>query len=263
MICAITGSSGVLGTNFLKQFPNITFVKYKHDLAEKHKLKKWIKNNKFDYFLHFAAIVPVYEVNADYQHAKKINYDSVKIIVKELKKKKKKIWFFFSSTSHVYQFSKKKLKEHSIKEPINKYGKLKLMAEKYIIKNCSNTNIVYCIGRIFSFTHKTQNKKFFIPSVFLQKAKQINTLRDFIDIRDICSCIMLLMSKNKRGVFNIGSGIGVNLIKIISLIQNKKINIPVKPDNNLVADITKIKRLGWKKKYNIKDIIKEYKKKNL
>lgn len=261
MICAITGSNGVLGTNFIKQFPNITFVKYKYNLTEKLKLKKWIKNNNFDYFLHFAAIVPINEVNADYQYAKKINYNTVKIIIRELKKKKKKIWFFFSSTSHVYRFSKKKLKENSVKNPINKYGRLKLMAEKYIIKNCTNTNIIYCIGRIFSFTHKTQNKKFFIPSVFLQKAKQINTLRDFIDIRDICSCIMLLMSKKKKGIFNIGSGSGVNLIKIISLIQNKKINMSVPPKNNLVADITKVKRLGWKKKYNIQDIIKEYRKK--
>ena len=72
---------------------------------------------------------------------------------------------------------------------------------------------------------------------------------------------MLLMSKKKKGIFNIGSGSGVNLIKIISLIQNKKINMSVKPKNNLVADITKVKRLGWKKKYNIQDIIKEYRKK--
>jgi UDP-glucose 4-epimerase len=69
------------------------------------------------------------------------------------------------------------------------------------------------------------------------------------------------MSKKKKGIFNIGSGSGVNLIKIISLIQNKKINMSVKPKNNLVADITKVKRLGWKKKYNIQDIIKEYRKK--
>jgi len=260
MICAITGSNGVLGANFVKQFPNITFIRYKYDLAEKNKLKKWIKNNNFDYFLHFAAIVPIHKVDADYQYAKKINYESVKIIVKELEKKKKKIWFFFSSTSHVYRFSKKKLKENNVKKPINKYGKLKLMAEKYIIKNCTNSKLIHCIGRIFSFTHKDQNKNFFIPSAFLQKAKQINTLRDFIDIRDICFCIMLLMSKKESGVFNIGSGIGINLIKIISLIQNKKFKIIKKPTRNLVADISKIKKLGWKKKYDIHDIIKEYKK---
>lgn len=263
MICALTGSSGVLGTNFIEQFPNITFIKYKHDLTEKNKLKKWIKNNEFDFFLHFAAIVPVHQVNMHYQYAKKVNYESVKLIISELNKKKKKIWFFFSSTSHVYQPSNIKLKENSTKKPVNKYGKLKLMAEKYIIKNCKNTNLIYCIGRIFSFTHKLQNKKFFIPSAFLHKAKQVSTLRDFIDIKDICSCIMLLMSKKKRGIFNIGSGNGVNLIKIISLIQNKKINILTKAKNNFVADISKVKKLGWQKKYDIQDIIKEYRKKNL
>ena len=107
MICAITGSNGVLGTNFIKQFPNITFIKYKYDLTEKFKLKKWIKNNNFDYFLHFAAIVPINEVNADYQHAKKINYDTVKIIIRELKKKKKKFGFFFHLHLMYIDFLKK------------------------------------------------------------------------------------------------------------------------------------------------------------
>lgn len=260
MRCAITGSSGVLGANFIKQFPNITYLRYKYDISKINKLKKWIKTNEFDYFLHFAAIVPTHQVNKNYQYAKKINYDSVKTIIIELKKKKKNIWFFFSSTSHVYKFSKKNLKENSPTQPINKYGKLKLMAEKYIIKNCTNTKLIHCIGRIFSFTHKDQNKNFFIPSAFLQKAKEINTLRDFIDIRDICFCIMLLMSKKECGVFNIGSGIGINLIKIISLIQNKKFKILKKPTRNLVANISKIKKLGWKKKYDIYDILKEYKK---
>lgn len=262
MRCAITGYTGVLGRNFIKQYPNLKFIRYKDDLTKKNKLKNWIRKNKFNIFLHFAAVVPIHQVNTNYQYAKKINYDSVKIIINELKKKKKKIWFFFSSSSHVYKFSQKKLKENSLKKPINKYGKLKLMAEKYIIKNCSNTNLIYCIGRIFSFTHSLQNKKFFIPSAFLNNAKHVSTLRDFIDIRDICSCIMLLMLKNKKGVFNIGSGIGMNLIKIISLIHNKKINISQKPEKNLVANIDKIKKLGWKKKYSIHDILKEYKKKN-
>ena len=37
--------------------------------------------------------------------------------------------FFFSSTSHVYQYSKKKNKESSKLEPISRYGKTKLMGE--------------------------------------------------------------------------------------------------------------------------------------
>ena len=71
---------------------------------------------------------------------------------------------FFSSSSHVYNFSKKKLIEKSNCNPITYYGKLKLQAEKYLLKN--NKNLPICIARIFSFTHHKQNKQYFIPSIY-------------------------------------------------------------------------------------------------
>ena len=41
---------------------------------------------------------------------------------------------FFSSTSHVYSLTTKKIKEDYLTQPSTKYGKTKLIAEKYIIK---------------------------------------------------------------------------------------------------------------------------------
>ena len=46
----------------------------------------------------------------------------------------------------------------SIKNPISFYGKTKLMAEKYIIKNFKKKKIPFCIERIFSTTNKNQKK---------------------------------------------------------------------------------------------------------
>lgn len=260
IVCAITGHTGVLGSNFIKNNPDIRFIKFNKDLSKKNDIKKWIKKNSFDYFLHLGAVVPTYQVKKNYNYAKKVNYYSTINIINELKKKNKKIWFFYSSSSHVYGYSNKKLNERSKTNPVNQYGKLKLLSEKTIKIKLKNTKIKFCIGRIFSFTHYMQDKSFFIPSIFKHKANMVDTLRDFIDVRDICSLIRVLINKNKTGVFNIASGTKINLIKIFEIILKKKILYKLRPKNNIFADISKIKKLGWKPKYDIKDIIKDYKK---
>ena len=258
--CGITGHSGVLGSSFIKYNSAIRFIKFNKDLSKKNDIKKWIKDNSFDYFLHLGAVVPTYKVNKNYNYARKVNYISTINILNELKKQNKKIWFFYSSSSHVYGYSNNKLNERSKTNPINQYGKLKLLSENIIKKKLKNTKIKFCIGRIFSFTHPKQHKSFFIPSVFENKAKITSTLRDFIDIRDICQAIRILIDKKKIGVFNIASGSRINLTKISEIALKKKISYKSIPQNNIFADITKIKKLGWKPKYDIYDIIRNYKK---
>ena len=90
-----------------------------------------------------------------------------------------------------------------------------------------------------------------------------NTLRDFVDLRDICSAIRFLMKKKINGVFNIASGKKVNLLNIY-LMLNKNIRYnfkTTKKKNNILANINKIKNMGWYPKYNIFDILENFKKK--
>ena len=258
MKCAITGFKGNLGSEFIKIFPRIKFIKFDGDITNKKSLERWILNNDFDFFLHLAAIVPVKDVESNIKTANKVNYLATINIIKFLNKKNKPIWFFFSSSSHVYKYSNSRLKESSKKLPISKYGKLKLKAENGLKNNNKNSKIKLCIGRIFSFTHYKQKKSYFIPSVFSGKNMYANTIRDFIDIRDICSAIYFLMKNKKKGIYNIASGKKVNLNKIINLIQKKELNYQ-NPKNNIYADIKKLVNLGWKPKYNIKNILNEYK----
>ena len=247
----------------------LKFKKYFGDISNKKKITEWILCNNFDYLFHFAALVPVKEVKENYKLAKKTNYIAVKYIVDALKKKNKPIWFFFSSTSHVYGFSNKKFNEWSKKKPRNKYGKLKLLAEKYIESKLKKTNITFCIGRIFSYTHFRQSSNFFIPSIYNKEPnnknymKKINTLRDFVDIRDICNAIRFLMKKNSCGVYNIASGKIINLQKLFYLIKknSNKTYFKKSPINNIIANINKIKKIGWRPRFGIRDILRNFKNK--
>jgi nucleoside-diphosphate-sugar epimerase len=255
--CGITGHSGVLGSEFLKNI-HFNFIKFKGNITNRDQVNKWIKKNNFDLIIHFAAIVSVNKVNNNYSNANDVNYFGTKNLINSIVKNKKKLkWFFFSSTSHVYKFSRKKLKEKSLIKPISKYGITKYKAEQHISKILTKNKINYCIGRIFSFTNRKQSSSFLIPGIKQKLSKKnkvvkfqnLNHYRDFLSTKDICKAIFFLWKKRFCGTINIGSGKKIYLKDIVQLLAKKK-KIKLRFIDNvkstyLVANISKIKRLGW------------------
>ena len=267
--CGITGHTGVLGSEFIKKYNTVKFIKFYGDIANKKNVKNWLVKKNIDIIFHLAAIVPTQIVKKNPKKANKINYLGTKILIDELIKLKKIKWFFFSSTSHVYKFSQKRLDEKSRLKPSSLYGLTKLKAEKYIQKKLKKAKIPFCIGRIFSFTHKKQTADFVIPSI-IKKAKSKKKIvyfentehyRDFLSTGDICNAINILFKKKANGIFNIGSGKKVLISDIIKLIFKKYKKIYKISKNNkstwLIADINKIKKFKWKPKNNIISIVNE------
>ena len=266
--CGITGHTGILGRELLKKNNNLEFIKFKGDITKKKHIKKWLKNNPIDIIIHLAAIVPTKIVNKKFNYANKVNYIGTKLLVDEIIKYKKIKWLFYSSTSHVYKFSKNKISETSVIKPSSKYGLTKLKGEKYIKKKL-NKKISFCIGRIFSFTSINQIKDYIVPNIMSKvklKKKKIffkntNHLRDFLCISDICKAIKILTDKKSTGVYNIGSGNKVLISDIIKLIFTKyKKKYFIKntlKQTCLVANNSKIKRLNWRPTKNIEAIVKE------
>lgn len=269
--CGITGHSGILGKSIQKNL-NFKFIKFNGDITKLKEVEKWVSKNNFDYLIHLAAIVPTSIVEKDYFESKKVNYIGTKNLINSLIKFRKDIkLFFFSSTSHVYNSKSKfsKLSEKSLTKPYTKYGKTKLLAENYIKKKLKRAKIKYCIGRIFSFTHKNQDLSFVVPNLFkkIKKSKSknevlknLNHFRDFISIDDICMAIELIIKKEIAGVYNIGTGKKIQLSKIASFFAKKfKVRLKIISNKNptyLISNNKKLKRNGWRPK---KDFFKELK----
>lgn len=255
--CGITGHTGNLGTTFITKSKNIKFFKFSGNIANKKHVNEWIKNNNFQYIIHLAAIVPTRIVEQNYKLAKKVNFEGTKNIIDSIIKSNKKInWFFFASTSHVYNFSKNKIKETNKIKPISKYGKTKSFAENYIISNFKKKNINFCIGRIFSI-YNNKSKGFLISNlkkkILAKKDKiilsNLNHFRDFVTTEYISRVIIFLMNKKFNGTINIGSGKKTHLKKVAIRIANKckkKIEIidNSKP-TTMISDITKLKKIGF------------------
>jgi nucleoside-diphosphate-sugar epimerase len=269
-VVGITGGSGVLGKFFIEKYKNIfNFKMFQGDITNYKVLKRWYIESKPDYFLHFAAKVPVKFVEKNYKKSKKINVGGVSNIIKIIENDKNLLWFFLASTSHVYKKTNFPLSENSRTVPANKYGKTKLFAENKLKKIYKKKTI--CIGRIFSFTDKSQSKDFVIPSIFKKIKESRNkkfiineATRDFIHIDDICSAIYFLLRNNAKGIYNIGTGhISkiTDVIKFFSKRLKKKISIILKKNkvsDVLISNNNKIKSLGWYPKKSFLDILNDY-----
>ena len=172
-------------------------------------------------------------------------------VINGFKWTRKKRLLFFPSTSHVYKYSSKPIKENFSLKPTSFYGKTKLLAEKKIRENkCKYFQ--YCIVRIFSIFHKNQKKPFLYPSI-KNKLKRIkssnvyikgaNNVRDFSNADKITKIIFKIFEKKLTGVYNIGSGKGMTIKDFINKnIDEKKTIIDYKKPNSLIADIKKLKR---------------------
>ena len=133
----ITGGSGLLGNYFYNKYKKkYTIIKYPYRIEKFDKFKNWLKKNRsFDYFIHFAAITK----NESKKYKNILNLVNVKspITILNILKKQKIInlkYFLFISSSHVYGYSKKKIKESKKRVPRNIYGKTKKKVEDYILK---------------------------------------------------------------------------------------------------------------------------------
>ena len=87
--CGITGFNGNLGKTFLKINNKFKYIKFKGDIRKKKQLENWLNNNEFDLIIHFAALVPTFKVNNQYEKALDINYNGTKNLVDLILKKKK------------------------------------------------------------------------------------------------------------------------------------------------------------------------------
>jgi nucleoside-diphosphate-sugar epimerase len=264
--CGITGYKGVLGSEFIKSAP-FKFIKFKGDITNRGLVDRWIKSNKFDLIIHFAAIVPTNKVNNNYKKALDVNFNGTKNLIDSIVKNKINLnWFFFSSTSHVYSFSNKLISEKILPKPSSRYGYTKLKAENYIKKVLDQNVINYCIGRIFSFTHNKQSLEFLVPSIKnkiskiskIIELKNLNHYRDFLSVKDISKAIYFLWKKKFCGIVNIASGKKVYLkyiAKILNIKNKQLIFIDSNKKTNLVANISKIKKIGWKPSDTISKIL--------
>ena len=213
----LTGSTGYLGSSFLKQYKNkYSFEKFS---LLNQKLKD-INFDSIDIILHCAALVHQ-KVEHSYEKYHEINVD-YPIKLAKLAKQNGVKQFIFISTIAVYGEDIQKLDENTTSNPITPYGKSKLEAENQLLELNDDNFVVSIIrppmiygknapGNIDSLVKLVKK----LPVIPLGK---IDNKRSFISIQNLCYIIDEIITQKQNGVFLASDDEPLSTSKLIELI---------------------------------------------
>ena len=200
---------------------------------------------------------PVFDIDSNVISSLRLIEGMHKNFVKKL--------IFVSSGGVIYGENNSIISENSELRPISSYGISKYILEKNIDLLSQQLEIQSCILRIANAYGPGQHAKrnqgvINIWSDNIRNEKEINLIgtgeliRDFIHIDDVVSAFHKVLEKNVTGTFNIGTGVGTNLNRILNLLEEaigKKALIKYIPNrgfdvssNILLTDLFRNKT-GW------------------
>ncbi len=241
----------------------------KEDITSVFELKK------YDVVFHLAAFTDMKKANKDSKKVFDVNTYGTLNLLNACKGKVKK--FVYLNTLGVYGNTKHlPMNEEQLAVPTELYAASKLAGETFVLAFGSAYNMFNISVRSFNAYGPRQNENFVIPSIIKQcfkkkivKLGNLKSTRDFVFVEDIVDALILIAEKGKmNGIYNVGTGIETSigdLTKKIIKVTNKKINLKSiknkKRSINIdvkrsVADINKIRKLGWKPKTSLDEGLK-------
>jgi GDP-4-dehydro-6-deoxy-D-mannose reductase len=243
------------------------------DLSNKTQVLAAITKLKPDYIFHLASPLIRSDQLIDASLEKNLEADlfgSVNLLMaaSQLKKKPR---ILISGTAAVYKDSGSKLiKETFTLEPITAYGLSKLTQELVCRKLAESYQLPLIVTRTFLLIGPGQKPGFVVTDFAKQAAEiesgrqaavlktgNLETRRDFTDVRDAVQAYWVLMKKGKLGqVYNVCSGTSHSLKEAVRFFQNQsKREFRIKSEKKrwrrndlktVIGDNQKLKKLGWK-----------------
>jgi dTDP-4-dehydrorhamnose reductase len=130
----ITGSTGNLGKELVKVFPNTLAPTHKElDITDEKAVFEYVERNKPEAIIHCAALTGVRECEDSKETAWRINVEGTENLVKACEKAVKSCYFVYISTACVFYGDKGNYVETDTPHPKNFYSLTKLLGE-FIVK---------------------------------------------------------------------------------------------------------------------------------
>ncbi len=302
MVALITGITGMIGIHFANKMRSLGHIVYgiarsssasrmaaiqdpsviRCDMTDKLALDDIIKNLKPNIVIHMAAQAfnGLSWKLEDYTHY--VNNNSTLNLLQSCRRHcpEAKILLACSSAEYGdFEPSDCPLKENRMLKPITPYGITKVIAELLGYQYHNNFKMSIYLPRLFihvgtGHPPATAIQNFAMQLALISKGRatpemkvgNLETARDFIDVRDGVDAMLTLLEKGKPGdPVNICSGIAYRISDILTmLIEISGLEVRVIQDTDLfrpadepllLGDNSKITALGWKPQYSIRQTL--------
>ena len=281
----IIGGSGFVGTHMLAQSPSWSDTKIvgrEVDVRDKVALTNFILSFRPNYVVNLAAITTVAEAAASPKESYDISFYGTLNVLEVLHENNFKGTFLYVSSREVYghPFEEKlPLLEDSTLSPMSPYAVGKIAAEYLCLQWEKRSDFNIVIARPFTHIGPGQSDRFSVSSFSRQVAQimcdntapiievgNLDTTRDFTDVRDIVDAYWLLLKLNKKGIYNVCSGQEVSIRSVLKKIINisgREISVQIDPgrlrnaeQQRVVGSVQKLREAtGWVPKITLEDTL--------
>ena len=292
----VTGGAGFIGSAVIEKLQregheifvidNLSFGKrdfisvaddhfFHHDILDKTAMDIVFAKVKPETVVHLAAVHFIPYCNQHPYESSTINIQGTMNILDNCKKYNvAKV--FFASTAAVYPIYDEAVTEKHETGPLDIYGLSKLTGERLCNEFHLQTGTPTIVCRFFNAFGPNETNPHLIPEIQQQingGARKINLgnltpKRDFIHTSDMANAVFTLLNTVNKGIdtFNLGRGIEYSVTEIVDAFSRQieePITIEVDPARvrkvermHLLADVTKLKSIGWSPLIGIDEGIK-------
>lgn len=254
-----TGTKGFLGSHLVSTLkdlvPGIFIHEFDGKIESYDSIESEFKTQNWDVIIHFAGLSHVADCENDPQKAFEVNTLGTIHLCQLMAKYNFAGHIYFTSTAQVFEAAQTEsgvvYDENSPLKPQNIYAATKFYSESVLRDYATAYPGHVTVLRLFNHTHKSQSRKFLLPSVYGQiaeakdgdsiKVGNLNLDRDFSLLSDFLSfASKLVLQKNtqKFAICCLSSGVPRNLLNVVKIMikkSGKRLDIQVDP--NLIRKV--------------------------
>ena len=273
-----------LSTGKVENLPKSERLEFiKGSITNKKILEHIFSEYKLEKVFHLAAVASVQKSVENPEETHKINFDGTLYLLNlSIKYDIKK--FVFASSSAVYgDLEELPKKEDMPVKPITPYAVDKYASERYVLNSYHLYGLPATALRFFNVFGERQDPSSpysGVLSIFMDRIAKYKQgketkitifgdgkqTRDFIYVKDVVKALIMVsdLEETNGEVYNLGLGKENSLLDILNILRELVNELPPiefaserKGDiKRSVADISKIKKLGFEPKFSLKDGLK-------
>lgn len=263
----------------------VTFIE--GDVSDSQLMERIMKEYQFTYIFHLAAVASVADSVERPVETHRVNFDSALLLLEFARKYQSNLKrLVFSSSAAVYGDEPTlPKKEESVIRPLTPYAIDKFAAEQYVLDYCHLYDVPTSAVRFFNVYGPNQNPNSpysGVISILVDRYKKQlagekaeftlfgdgSQSRDFVYIEDVIQALLLVAKEEKAlgQQFNVGTGKSTTLLELIhSIDQILGTELALKYEaersgdiRDSLADISKIRSLGYQPKFDILSGMERY-----